>query len=89
MQERKTNHILLYLACQQMVFGIRHLQKKELGQTTKEEWCTRASQSMQDCARIVDNSQSKIFALEFDNSNCKIFRVGVRQLSHMDIIHWS
>jgi hypothetical protein len=36
MQERNTNHILLYLACEQMMFGIKHIQKKELGQTTQE-----------------------------------------------------
>ena len=35
MQERKTNLILLYLAYEQMLFGVRELQEKELGETTQ------------------------------------------------------
>ena len=30
MQERNTNHILLYLACEQMIFGVKQLQVKNL-----------------------------------------------------------
>ena len=29
MQAQKTNHILLYLACEQTVFGVRQLQGKD------------------------------------------------------------
>jgi hypothetical protein len=37
MQVRKTNHVLLYLACEQMVFGVKQLQQqKKLGQTIQE-----------------------------------------------------
>ena len=28
MRERKTNHILLYLACEHMLFGVKQLQRK-------------------------------------------------------------
>ena len=44
MQERKTNHILMYLAYEQMVFGVIQLQRKNWVTQTKRECCTRASQ---------------------------------------------
>ena len=36
MQERKTNHILLYLACEQMMNEVRQLQRKNWVKTTQE-----------------------------------------------------
>jgi hypothetical protein len=48
MQERKTNHTLMYLACEQMVFGVIQLQKQNWVTQTKRECCTRASQPMKE-----------------------------------------
>ena len=46
MQERNTNHILLYLACDQMVIGVIQLQRKEWGKhfMTTTKMCIRARQ---------------------------------------------
>ena len=46
MQEWKTNHILLYLACEQMVSGVNQLQKKNCVRPPKREWYTRVRQSI-------------------------------------------
>ena len=41
MQEGKTDHVLMYLGCQHMVFGVKQLQKKEnWARQPKKEWCT-------------------------------------------------
>ena len=39
MQERKTNHALLYLACEQIVFGDRLLQRKNCVRQPMKELC--------------------------------------------------
>ena len=46
MQELKTSHILLHLACGQMVFGVRQLLRKNWAKQPKKDWCTRARQPM-------------------------------------------
>ena len=48
MQERKSNHILLYLACEQTVFGAKQLQIKNRARQPEREWCTRARQPMEE-----------------------------------------
>jgi hypothetical protein len=40
MQERKSNHILLCLACEQMVFEVKQLQRKNWVRQPMKELCT-------------------------------------------------
>jgi hypothetical protein len=46
MQERNINHILLYLACEQTMFEVRQLQRKNVVRQLKREWCMRIRQPM-------------------------------------------
>jgi hypothetical protein len=48
MQKRNTNHILLCLACEEMVFGVMQFQRKNWIRQPKKEWCTRVRQPMKE-----------------------------------------
>ena len=48
MQERKTNHTLLCIVCEHMVFGVRQLQRINWARQPKREWCTRARRFMKE-----------------------------------------
>ena len=53
MQERKPDQILRYLACEQMGFEVRQLQRKNWITQPKRERCTRARQPMKAlCMRV-------------------------------------
>jgi hypothetical protein len=46
MQERKTTYILMYLACEQTIFVVGQLQRKNWIKQPAREWCTRARQPL-------------------------------------------
>jgi len=79
MQERKTDHILLCLACERMAIGVKCFQKKNWVIHPDREWCTRAKQLMKEFASELDTSLYKIFVLELDNLKYNIW-TGVIQL---------
>ena len=73
----------MYLACEQMMTGVRELQKKN----ELDDSLMRCTQGLDNpwtyyareidnpwtyCARKLDNSWWKIFALELDNSNWEL-----------------
>ena len=64
--------MLLYLACEQIVIGVKQLQRKNWVRQAKREWCTRARQPMKELCTNLDTSRSKTFALELDNTNWEI-----------------
>lgn len=53
MQERKVNHILLYVVCEQMVIEVKLLQRKDWIKQPNREWCTRAGQPMKELRKGV------------------------------------
>ena len=71
-----SNHALLYLACEQMVLGVRQLQGKKWVRQPKKEGCTRARQPMKELCTGVRHLPLEDFC------------VGVRQLQLEDM-NWS
>ena len=47
---RKTNHIWLYLACEEMMFGVRQLQRNNWVIELKENGAQRLYNSCRNCA---------------------------------------
>ena len=79
MQERKTSHIWLYLACDQMVFGVRQLQRNNWVKQHKRECFTRAIQPMMELCMGVRQLLGDL-CVGVRHLPLKDFCVGVKQL---------
>ena len=75
MQERKTNHTLLYLAYEQMVIKVRQLQRNNWVRQPKREWCTRARQPMKEFCKGVREHLIEDLCV-----GVRYLQLGVRQL---------
>ena len=72
-QEIHINRILMYLACEYMMFGAHNSTKRIWLDNTRKNDAQGLDNPWRNCAWELDNSQLKIFALELDTSFRKIF----------------
>ena len=82
------DHILLYLACEQMVIGIRQLPTKDWVRQPKREWCTRGRQLMNELCMRVRHLLIEDLCLGVRHLPLEDLCIAVRQLQLGDM-NWS
>ena len=88
-QERKTSHIFLYLACEQIVFGVRQVQRKNWIKQPKKEWCKWDGQPMKILCMGVSQIPIEDLCIGVIHLPWKIFVLELDNCLGMNVNHWS